>query len=82
MKSYPFLFLLPLLLFVRLFELLWVVDRAPAVAPPAAETTEAQPAPVSSVVPGAAGKRNPMAENKTAAVAGARLPVNAPVSVR
>lgn len=45
MKSdFPFL-LLPLLLFVLLFELFWVRERKPEVAPPRGEQSESKPGP-------------------------------------
>jgi hypothetical protein len=45
MKSdFPFL-LLPLLLFVLLFELFWVRERSPEVAPPRCEKSESKPGP-------------------------------------
>jgi hypothetical protein len=45
MKSdFPFL-LLPLLLFVMLFELFWVRERGPEVASPRCEKSESKPGP-------------------------------------
>lgn len=66
MKCPSPLFLLRLLLFVPLFELLWVGDCAPSVAPPAEKKTHATLVTIFQVEPGAKGRPEQGEEKKIA----------------